>query len=116
MIIVLLCILLGVLVGLYLPFEFSAISSLYISVGILAAIDSILGALKASFQNKFDLVIFISGFFVNALLAIGLSYLGDKLGVPIYYAAIFVFGTRLFNNIGSIRHYTIDRYRHKPLE
>ncbi len=113
MMIAILGILLGILVGLYIPFEFSTISSLYISVGILAAIDSIIGALRSSIENKFDGIIFISGFFVNALLAILLSYLGDKLGVPIYYSAIFVFGTRLFNNIGIIRRYTIDRYRSK---
>lgn len=115
MIIAIIGILIGVAVGFYLPFELSTISSLYISVGLLAAIDSIVGALKATLQDKFDPVIFISGFIVNALLAIALSYLGDKLGVPIYYAAIFVFGTRLFNNIGSIRHYTVDRYRQKHL-
>jgi len=113
MIVALLGILLGILLGLYIPFEFSTISSLYISVGILAAIDSIIGALRASLEGKFDGIIFISGFFVNAILAILLSYLGDKLGIPIYYAAIFVFGTRLFNNIGIIRRYTIDRYRGK---
>ncbi len=113
MIIALLGILIGILVGLYIPFEFSTISSLYVSVGILAAIDSIIGAMRASLENKFDGIIFISGFFVNAILAITLSFLGDKLGVPIYYAAIFVFGTRLFNNIGIIRRYTIDRYRGK---
>ena len=113
MIIALLGILIGILVGLYIPFEFSTISSLYVSVGILAAIDSIIGAMRASLENKFEVMIFISGFFVNAILAITLSFLGDKLGVPIYYAAIFVFGTRLFNNIGIIRRYTIDRYRGK---
>ncbi|GAB6109317.1 small basic family protein [Fusibacter bizertensis] len=113
MVIALLGILIGILLGLYIPFEFSTISSLYISVGILAAIDSIIGALRASLEGKFDGIIFISGFFVNAILAILLSFLGDKLGVPIYYAAIFVFGTRLFNNIGIIRRYTIDRYRGK---
>ncbi len=113
MIIAIIGIIAGILIGLYLPFEFSTISSLYISVGILAAIDSILGGLRASLEGKFDGIIFVSGFIVNALLAISLSYLGDKLGVPIYYAAIFVFGTRLFNNIGSIRRYTIDRYRGK---
>lgn len=113
MLIALIGILIGILMGLYIPFEFSTISSLYVSVGILAAIDSIIGALRASIENKFDGIIFISGFFVNAILAIALSYMGDKLGVPIYYAAIFVFGTRLFNNIGVIRRYTIDRYRGK---
>lgn len=113
MVIALLAIFLGVAVGFFLPFQLSAISSLYISVGILAAIDSILGAIRANLMNEFDPVIFLSGFFVNVFLAVGLSYLGDNLGVPIYYAAVFVFGTRIFNNMGSIRRETIDRYRMK---
>ena len=113
MVIAILAIFLGILIGLNVPFEMTTISSLYISVGLLAAIDSILGAMRASLENKFDGLIFISGFFVNALMAVGLSYLGDKLGVPIYYAAIFVFGTRLFNNIAAVRRLTIDRYRGK---
>lgn len=118
MIIALIGIALGVFIGLYIPFEFTTISSLYVSVGILAAIDSILGALRASLEERFDSVVFLSGFVVNALLAIALSYIGDKLGVPIYYAAIFVFGTRMFNNIGIIRHDMIRkiRSRKKPQE
>lgn len=113
MIIAILGIILGVIIGFYLPFEFTTISSLYVSVGLLAAIDSILGAMRASLENRFDSIIFISGFFINALMAIALSYVGDKLGVPIYYAAIFVFGTRMFNNIGIIRTESIDKWRHK---
>ncbi|MDO4799485.1 MAG: small basic family protein [Bacillota bacterium] len=107
--IVLICLVLGVLLGLWFPFQFTTISSLYFSVGILAAIDSIAGAIKASFEEKFDAAIFVSGFFINASLAILLSYLGDKLGVPMYYAAIFVFGTRLFNNIALVRLGVLER-------
>ncbi|MDN5352956.1 MAG: hypothetical protein PWQ12_1877 [Clostridiales bacterium] len=113
MLIAIIAVVVGILIGLNIPVEMTTISSLYISVGLLAAIDSILGAMRASLENKFDGIIFLSGFFVNALMAVALSYLGDQLGVPIYYAAIFVFGTRLFNNIASIRRYTIDRYRGK---
>lgn len=113
MLIAIIGIIIGILVGLYIPFEFSTISSLYISVGILAAMDSIIGALRSSIEGRFDSLIFVSGFTINALMAIALSYMGDKLGVPIYYAAIFVFGTRLFNNIGIIRRYTIDNYRER---
>ncbi|MDK2867980.1 MAG: hypothetical protein PWP38_2295 [Clostridiales bacterium] len=113
MIIAIIGVILGIVIGLYLPFEFTTISSLYVSVGILAAIDSILGALRASFENRFDGIVFLTGFFINALVAIALSYIGDKLGVPIYYAAIFVFGTRMFNNIGIIRNESIDKIREK---
>lgn len=112
MIFVLVLVLVGVGVGLLIPYQFTAaISSIYFSVGILAAIDSILGGLKASYENKFDFLIFLSGFFVNIILAMLLSWLGDNLGVPLYYAAIFVFGTRLFNNMASIRRLIIERFR-----
>jgi len=32
------------------------------------------------------------------------------LGVPLYYAVIFVFGGRLFQNLAVIRRVTIDKY------
>lgn len=112
MIFVLILICIGVAIGLLVPYQFTAaVSSIYFSVGILAAIDSILGGLKASYENKFDILIFVSGFVVNIILAMLLSWLGDNLGVPLYYAAIFVFGTRLFNNMASIRRLIIERFR-----
>lgn len=113
LLIIALALAIGVGLGVVIPFEFSAISSLYVSVGLLAAIDSIVGGIRASLEETFDTLIFVSGFFVNALLAIGLSYIGDRLGVPIYYAAIFVFGTRLFNNMGIIRRIFLKRLRKK---
>ncbi|MDU2111519.1 MAG: DUF1290 domain-containing protein, partial [Clostridiales bacterium] len=34
-------------------------------------------------------------------------YIGEKLGVPIYYVAVLVFGMRIFNNFSVIRRYII---------
>ena len=97
----------GILLGLYLPITYPAAYSLYISVAILASLDSVFGALLANLEDKFDAEIFISGFFGNAILAGFLAYIGDKLGVPLYYAAIFAFGVRLFNNFAIIRRHLI---------
>lgn len=100
----------GVLLGLYLPITYPAAYSLYISVAILACLDSVFGALRANLEDKFDSEIFISGFFGNAFLAGFLAFVGDKLGVPLYYAAIFAFGGRLFQNFAIIRRHLL-RYR-----
>ncbi|WP_369323972.1 DUF1290 domain-containing protein [Methanosarcina mazei] len=35
--------------------------------------------------------------------------MGDRLGVPLYYAAIFAFGGRLFQNFAIIRRYLFNR-------
>lgn len=109
MIAALLGIILGVVIGLYLPITYSPSYSLYISVAILACMDSVFGGIRANFEKKFNTGIFISGFFGNAVLAAFLAYIGDRLGVPLYYAAIFAFGSRLFQNFAIIRRYLFNK-------
>jgi small basic protein len=96
-------ILIGAVIGFILPFTYNTAYSLYISVAILACLDSVFGGIRANLEKNFNIGIFISGFFGNAALAAFLAYLGDRLGVPLYYAAIFTFGNRLFENFGKIR-------------
>ena len=64
-------------------------------------------------KKNFDLEIFLSGFFGNAILSMALTYLGQKLNVDIYLAAIFVFVWRMFNNLGIIRRYYIEKWTSK---
>ena len=103
----------GVFLGLYIPITYPTSYSLYISVAILAALDSVFGGLRAYVQEKFHTFIFISGFFGNAILAGILAYIGDRLGVPLYYAAIFTFGGRLFQNFAILRRCFIEKMRQK---
>ena len=72
-------------------------------MAILAALDSVLGAVRAELQGEYDSKVFLSGLFTNAVLAAGLTFLGDRLGVELYTAAIVAFGVRLFNNLAIIR-------------
>jgi small basic protein len=100
-------IILGIIFNVNIPDQFSP----YMSVAILACLDSVFGAIRASLSKNFQPDIFISGFFGNALLAAGLAYLGDKLGVPIYLAAVIVFGGRLFDNFAIIRRLLIEKLK-----
>ncbi len=108
MIIAILGLMIGVLLGVYLPITYPSSYSLYMSVAILAALDSVFGAIRSHMEDKFHSTIFVSGFFGNAILAGFLAYIGDRLGVPLYYAAIFAFGGRLFQNFAIIRRYLIE--------
>jgi len=101
---------LGVLLGLYAPFYVTPTLSPYVAIAIIAALDTVFGGITATFSGKFKLTVFITGFFVNALLAAGLSYLGNLLGIDLLLAAIVVFGTRMFQNLATIRRYLIDKY------
>lgn len=100
-------ILLGLLVDINIPSTFSP----YMSIAILACLDSVFGAVRASLSKNFQADIFLSGFFGNAILAAGLAYLGDKLGIPIYIAAVIVFGGRIFNNFAVVRRVVIEKAR-----
>lgn len=93
----------GLVIGIFLPFHIPSEYSNYAAVAILAALDSVLGGLSASLEGKFDIRVFLSGFFTNSLLAALLAYIGDKLGIQIHLAAVFAFGNRIFLNVGNIR-------------
>ena len=103
--------LIGVLLGLLLDVNIPDTLSPYMSVAILACLDSVFGAVRASLSKNFKSDIFISGFFGNAVLAAGPAYLGDKLGIPMYIAAVIVFGGRIFDNFAVIRRLLIERLK-----
>ena len=70
---------------------------------ILAALDSVLGAVRAELDGVYDNRIFISGFLVNAIIAVALTFIGDRLGLDLYLVALITFGLRIFNNVALIR-------------
>lgn len=85
--------------NLSLPYTYSE----YFAVAILACLDSVFGALVANKSNKFKINVFLSGFFGNAIISIFLVYLGAKLDVDIYLAAVIVFTSRIINNFAALR-------------
>jgi len=95
--------LVGVLLGIVTKIEIPVTYARYTAVGLLAALDSIFGALKASIAGRYENRVFISGLVTNSAVAAGLTFMGDKLGVELYFAAIFAFGVRIFQNIAVIR-------------
>lgn len=103
---------LGVAVGLNAPMISYTYSS-YLAIAIIAALDSVFGGVASVINKKFDIKTFVSGFFGNAILAILLTVLGEKLNVDIYLAAIVVFVDRMFNNLGIIRRYYVEKWSEK---
>jgi len=104
---------LGVYFGQFLDIEIPAGMVKYLSIGIMAALDSVFGGVRALYEKKFDSTLMLSGFFTNALLAGALAYVGDMLGIDLYYAAVFAFGVRLFSNLSMIRVYIVGNLREK---
>jgi small basic protein len=99
--------LIGVLAGFFLNVNVGFELQRYSAVAILAALDSVLGAIRAELDGVYDNRIFISGFIVNALVAVLLTFMGDRLSLDLYLVALISFGFRIFNNVALIRRHFI---------
>ena len=106
---------LGALIGMNAPMISYTYSS-YLAIAVIAALDSVFGGINSVINKNFDLKIFVTGFFGNAILAILLTILGQKLNVDIYLAAIVVFVGRMFINLAIIRRYYVDKWSKKVEE
>ncbi len=103
---------LGALVGINIP-TISYTYSSYLAIAIIAALDSVFGGISGTLKGEFNFKVFISGFFCNSILSMLLTYLGNKLNVDIYLAAIVVFVGRMFINLTIIRKYYIEKWTKK---
>ena len=81
---------LGAIVGINAPIISYSYSS-YLAIAIIAALDSVFGGITGTLKGEFDFKVFISGFFCNSILSIALTYLGQRLNLDIYLAALVVF-------------------------
>jgi small basic protein len=100
----------GVIIGLLTDIRIPPEYSNYLSIAILAALDTLFGGIRAQLQNIYDEKVFVSGFFFNIILAATLAFLGVHLGVDLYLAAVFAFGVRLFQNIAVIRRILLTKW------
>lgn len=101
--------LLGVIAGMWLPYQFPVALSRYVSVAILGGLDSVLGGTRAGMEDRFDTAVFTSGFVVNALIAVLVTWIGVVLGADLYLAAVVTFGIRIFSNLGHIRRHLLNK-------
>lgn len=106
--------LVGVILGMWFPYQLPVSLSRYVSVGILAGLDSVIGGTRAGLENRFDTLVFISGFFVNMFLAVLVTWVGVMLGADLYLAAVVTFGMRIFTNLGAIRRFVVRRPAKRP--
>jgi len=103
-------VLVGILLGLLVPYTLSSSTLPYLAVAIIAALDSVFGGLLAYLNKRFNINVFMIGLVSNAILAVFLTFIGNILVISLSFAVIIVFGVRMFNNMASIRRLTFDVY------
>lgn len=112
----LLGLILGVALGILTDIQIPSVYENYLSIAVLAALDTMFGGIRAQLQQVYDDKVFISGFFFNIALAAGLAFLGVHIGVDLYLAAIFAFGVRLFQNIAVIRRILLTKLEDRRIK
>lgn len=100
----------GIAIGIYTPLQIPVEFARYTAVGIMAVLDSVLGAIRADYQRHYNATVFISGLFTNMILATVITYVGDRLGIDLYLAIIVAFTIRMLNNTGIIRYFLLIKY------
>ena len=65
MLLPLLGVIIGIVLGLLLPLQIPMTYAPYMSIAVLAALDSVFGGIRAKLEDNFESDIFISGFLVT---------------------------------------------------
>ncbi len=95
----------GILVGVFLQPTVPAGLQPYLPIAIVAALDAVVGALRALGERRFNDRVFVVSFISNVLIAAFMVYLGDQLGVgsQLSTGVVVVLGIRIFANAAAIR-------------
>ena len=102
----------GWLIGMYLPWSITMEYAPFSSVAIMACLDAVFGGWRSYLEGKYENVVFFTGFFMNALIAAVLVFIGSKLGIDLYFVALMTFGFRIFTNSAVIRRIWMERRKH----
>lgn len=81
----------------------------YLSVAALAGIDTVFGGIRAGVEGRFQNDVFASGFILNAILAVGLTWFGTQIGDDLGLVAVLVLGARIFNNLSLMRRFYLNK-------
>lgn len=93
----------GLIIGTFLQLNIPPELTRYTAVAIIGVLDSIFGAIRASIENKYNMTIFLTGLAFNMIVAVFITFIGDKLNLDLYLAILVAFTIRIFANIGIIK-------------
>ena len=100
---------LGLVVGIVLGLVLHPVVPLwlqpYLPIAVVAALDAVFGAVRATLDGVFDDKVFVISFVSNVLVAALIVFLGDQLGVgsQLSTGVIVVLAVRIFSNAAAIR-------------
>ena len=107
----LLALVLGVVVGLIIGVPMSGFAAVYLPIVVIAGLDAVCGGWRSALEGKFQTDVFLTGFVANTVIASFLAFLGDRIGVDLFFAAAIVLGWRIFTNLNQVRRIMLSQFR-----
>ena len=99
----LLGLIIGIAAGSLFPLTIPVEYAKFMSVALLASLDSVFGGIRATLNKNFNNRMFLVGFFSNAFMAAIFVFVGLRLGIDLYFVVLITFGMRIFQNMARIR-------------
>jgi small basic protein len=95
----------GVVLGLWLQPDVPTWLQPYLPIAIVAALDAVVGGLRAMGEKRFDDRVFVISFVSNVVIASSMVFIGDQLGVgsQLSTGVVVVLGIRIVANAAAIR-------------
>lgn len=110
--IIILCIvasLFGGMIGYFVPIVIPVEYNKLFSVAILAGIESVAKGIRMLIKKDFKSRSFIYGFFINILVAIAFVFIGDSLGLDLYYVVLLALGFKLLQDLDIVKLYVLNK-------
>jgi len=97
--------LIGIVLGIVLQPDVPIWLQPYLPIAVVAALDAVFGAVRASLAGTFSDRVFVISFVGNVLVAGLIVFLGDQLGVgaQLSIGVVVVLAMRIFANAAAIR-------------
>lgn len=111
MIYVIVGVVLGIIAGMNLNIIYNAEYAVYISLGILAIINTIFTMLDDSTKGELTLIKSIIYLARDLIFGLLMAYVGEQLGLPIYLAAVFAFGNNIYKNLRNITDIMLEKHK-----
>lgn len=101
--------LIGIIVGLILEPSVPVWLQPYLPIAIVAALDAVVGAVRALLDGVFRDRVFVISFLSNVLVAAVIVWVGDLLGVgsQMSTGVVVVLTMRIFSNAAAIRRHVL---------
>lgn len=101
---------LGIVAGLNLNLVYNPDYIVYISLAILAILNTILNMLHENKTSELTFVKSIAYLLTDLFFALFLGFVGEQLGLPIYLAAVFAFGNNIYKKLRILVNIFLEKF------